>query len=55
MSNVVTTLQAGITPTALYGQVETLAPFIVALAVFAFGYGVFKRVTKGASKGKLKI
>ena len=45
----------GLTSTNLWAEATYAVPLIVAVAVFAFGYNIVRRVTKGAAKGKLKM
>lgn len=46
---------SGINATSLYGAITPLVPAIVVIAIFVFGWTIFKKLTKGAAKGKLKI
>jgi len=46
---------SGINATTLYAQVGPLVPVIIAIALFVFGLTMFKKLTKGAAKGKLKM
>lgn len=45
----------GLTSTALWTEATYAVPLIVAVAVFAFGYTIIRRVAKGAAKGKFRM
>lgn len=45
----------GLTSTNLWTEATYAVPLIVAIAVFAFGYNIIRRVAKGASKGKFRM
>lgn len=45
----------GLTSTNLWTEATNAVPLIVAVAVFAFGYNIIRRVAKGASKGKFRM
>ena len=45
----------GITSTALWTEATNAVPLIVAVVIFAFGYNIIRRVTKGAAKGKFRM
>lgn len=55
MSNVASALESAITPSALWGQITPLIVFVGIMVVFAFGYYILRRVTKGATKGKARV
>lgn len=55
MSGFVTDLVAGVNSTALWGEAKYAVPLIVAVVIFAFGYNIIRRVTKGAAKGKFRM
>lgn len=55
MSDFVTALSAGLNSTSLWTEATNAVPLIIAVAVFAFGYTIIRRVTKGASKGKFRM
>jgi hypothetical protein len=48
----VTALTAGITSTALFGTLTSVAPLIITGVLVGFAYTVTKRVVKSVSKGK---
>lgn len=54
MSSFVSALTAGITADSMWGAVAPFAPLMIILFLFAFGYYVYRRLTKGGSKGKFK-
>lgn len=43
----------GISAGALWDQITPAVPFIVAIFIFAFGYGFVRRLVKRGSKGKV--
>lgn len=58
MSGFITELtnsSTGITSTSLWTEATNAVPLIVAVVIFAFGYGIIRKVTKGASKGKFRM
>ena len=58
MASFITALTAssgGITSANLWGEAANAATLIAAVAIFAFGYRIVKRVTQGASRGKVKM
>lgn len=55
MSAFVTALQTNLTGDNLWGEISGLAPFLAAIALFSFGYYVFRKVGKGAAKGKFRL
>lgn len=50
-----TNSETGLTATKLWTEASYAVPLIVAVAVFAFGYNIIRRVAKGASKGKFRM
>ena len=56
MSTAIAALEtAGLTGSALWGEVGAAAGLIVTCVVFAFGYRVVSKIIKGASKGKVRM
>lgn len=55
MSGFVTALAEGVNSTAMWTEATYAVPLIIAVVVFAFGYNIIRRVTKGASKGKFRM
>lgn len=45
----------GLTSAGLWAELVPLAALITGVAIFAFGFGRFRKATKGASKGKFNI
>lgn len=55
MEAFVTALIAAVTPTALWGALEEMVPFLAVAVLFALGYRFVRRGVGGISKGKAKI
>lgn len=58
MSEFVTAITAttgGLTSANLWGEAANAATLIAAIAIFAFGYRIVKKVVQGASRGKVKM
>lgn len=55
MENAVGVLTNTVTGEALWGVVGTAVPYIAVIVIFAFGYGIVKKMVKGLSRGKAKI
>lgn len=55
MQAFVSELESGLTSEALWGEVAPIAGLIVVIAMFAFGLYELRKVTKGASKGKVRF
>lgn len=55
MSAFVTALTSSLNSTALWGEAQYAVPLITAIVIFAFGYNIVRRVTKGAAKGKFRM
>lgn len=58
MSSFVTALTAssgGLTSANLWTEATNVAPLIASIVIFAFGFYILRRVTKGASHGKVKF
>lgn len=58
MSNFVSAITAtsgGLTSANLWGEAANAATLIAAIAIFAFGYRIVKKVVQGASRGKVKM
>ena len=55
MQGFVTALAAGLNSTALWTEATYAVPLIIIVAIFAFGYNIIRKVTKGASKGKFRM
>lgn len=48
-------LQTNLTSANLWNEITPLAGFLAAIALFSFGYYVFKKTGKGAAKGKFRL
>ena len=48
-------LNAGITSETVFGTLQPFMPFIISMILISLGVYVFKRLSKGASRAKLKI
>lgn len=48
-------LTEGLTAEAFWSQITPIAGLIVVIALFAFGLYELRKVTKGASKGKVRF
>lgn len=55
MNTAITALSTAVTGEALWGEVALAVPFIATIVLFAFGYKIVRRVTKGASSGTAKF
>lgn len=55
MSAVITALTAGLTETAFFSVLVELVPFIIMIVPVAFGFYLFRKLVKGASKGKARV
>lgn len=55
MGELVTAITAGLTPAVFYGQITALVPFLIVLVPVALGFYIFRKLVKGAAKGKVKF
>lgn len=55
MTNAITAITSTVSSDALWTEFGSVAPYIGAIALFVFGYTLVRRVTKGASKGKVRM
>lgn len=55
MDDLVASLIAQVTAANLWASISPFAPLIGTLILFAFGYGVVRKLIKGAGRGKAKI
>lgn len=55
MQGFVTALTEGLNSTSLWTEATYAVPLIIVVAIFAFGYNIIRKVTKGASKGKFRM
>lgn len=54
MTGFVGALSDGLTADAMWTSITPLAPIMIFTFVFAFGYYVYRRVTKSGSHGKFR-
>lgn len=52
MANTVTALTTVVTGEALWASIAPAMPWLGTLIIFAFSFYVFRKITKGAQKGK---
>lgn len=50
-----TSSSGGLTSANMWTEATQAAPLIAAIVIFAFGYYIVRRITKGASHGKVKF
>lgn len=55
MEDLVAKLTTGLTADAFFGALAGYGDLIVSLILVAFGYYIFRRVIRGASKGKARV
>lgn len=55
MDDFITALVAAVTPTALWGSLTDMVPFLAVGVLFALGYRFVRKGIGGISKGKAKI
>ena len=55
MTDVMQAYSTAVTGETLWSEVEILVVFIGALTVFAFGFYLFRKLVKGAQRGKVRI
>lgn len=58
MSGFISALTAstgGLTSANLWSEASAAATLIAAIVIFAFGYNIVRKVTKGAAKGKVRF
>lgn len=55
MNTFITALTTDITGAALWGAIAPAAPLIVVAVLFAIGYMVLRKATKGVAKGKVRL
>lgn len=58
MSGFISALTAssgGLTSANLWTEASSAATLIAAIVIFAFGYNIVRKVTKGAAKGKVRF
>lgn len=50
-----TASSGGLTSANLWTEAGAAATLIASIVIFAFGYNIVRRVTKGAAKGKVRF
>lgn len=55
MESVITALTTDLTPTAFFGVIADLVPFIVVIVPVALGLHFLRKLVKGAGKGKVRF
>lgn len=55
MAAVITALTTGLTEATFFSVLVELVPFIVMIVPVAFGFYLFRKLIKGAGKGKAKV
>ena len=55
MSQIVSQLTTGITPTTIFAVVSDVIPFVITMVPIALGLYLLRRVVKGAGKAKVKF
>lgn len=52
IADLITALQTGLSASAFWDVIIPMAPLIIALVLFAFGWGFIRKTLKRAQKGK---
>lgn len=55
MSNIVTQLTTGITPSTIFAVVGDVIPFVITMVPIALGLYLLRRLVKGSAKAKVKF
>lgn len=55
MAAFISSLNTGLSATAMWGAIADAAPLIITLVLFALGFYVVRKLTKGAGKGKIRF
>lgn len=55
MEAVITALTTGLTEAKFFSVLAELVPFIIMIVPVAFGFYLFRRLIKGAGKGKARV
>lgn len=50
-----TAAEGGLTSANMWTEATAAAGLIAAIVIFAFGFNIVRRVTKGAAKGKVRF
>lgn len=52
IGSLITALTSGLTASAFWDVIVPMAPFIIAMVLFAFGWGFIRKTLRKAQKGK---
>lgn len=55
MSAFITSLNEGLSATAMWGSIADAAPLIITLVLFALAFYLVRKLVKGAGKGKIRM
>lgn len=55
MASFINALTAGVTADAMWSSIAPAAPLMIFSILFAFAYYVFRKLSKGTSKGKFRV
>lgn len=55
MATFISTLTTGVTADAMWSSIAPAAPLMIFSILFAFAYYVFRKLSKGTSKGKFRV
>lgn len=55
METFIQSINTGLGPTAVWGAVAEIAPYMITTFLIAVGYYVFRKVAKGGSKLKFRV
>lgn len=55
MTEIISTLNTGITSETLFGTVADLMPWVITLTIASLGLYFLRKLVKGAAKGKVRF
>lgn len=55
MTEFISSLNTGLSATAMWGAIADAAPLIITLVLFALGFYIVRKLVKGAGKGKIRM
>lgn len=55
MSTFISSLNTGLSATAMWGAIADAAPLIITLTLFALAFYLVRKLVKGAGKGKIRM
>ena len=55
MADFISSLNTGLSATAMWGAIADAAPLIITLVLFALAFYIVRKLIKGAGKGKIRI